>query len=109
MEPHVKALIGALAETRTLLRQHGERFASARVEDLEARLACADWTAIESTVSEATGGMGSLRDRGLSAVNGDAITRDEEPVVNARLEALVNKVEQTARDAAALLGVRLVR
>jgi len=78
-------------------------------QDLEARLASGDWTAVESAVSEATGGMGSLRDRGLSAAGGDAIAPDEEAAVNARLEVLVKEVERTAREAAAVLGVRLIR
>jgi hypothetical protein len=69
MRPQVDALIEALSETSSLLRKHGDRFVSARVEELEARLARGDWAAVESAVSEATGGMGSLRDRGLSTAN----------------------------------------
>jgi len=108
MKLEVDALMAALAQTRRLLRQHGEKFASARLEELEARLARGDWTAVQDAVSEAMGGMGSLRDRILSAINGDEITRDEEPAVNARLEGLVRRVEATARDAAAVLGVGLI-
>ena len=109
MQPEVHALMAALRETPMLLRKHGEKFASARLDELEARLARGDWTAVESAVSEATGGMGSLRDRVLSAANGDAITRPEETAVNAQLDAVITEVERTARIAAAVFGIQLVR
>jgi hypothetical protein len=109
MKPQVGALAAALAQIRALLRKHGEKFASARVEYLETRLARGDWTAVESAVSEATGGMGSLRDRGLSKANGDSISYEDEAPVNARLEELVKEIERSARAAAAALGIPLIR
>jgi len=108
-QPEIHALMAALRETRMLLRKHGDKFASARLDALEARLARGDWMAVESAVSEATGGMGSLRDRVLSAANGDAITRPQETAVNAQLDALITEGERTARNAAAAIGIQLFR
>ena len=109
MTSKVGALIKALGQTRELLRNYGDEWVSSRLEDLESQLARHDWTAIESAVSEATGGMGSLRDRWLSAANGDDIGRDEEPQVNAKLDALIIEVEQSAKAAALEIGLRLIR
>jgi len=89
VKPEIDALIAALARTRTWLQEDGQPFTSARVEELEARLQSGDYSAVESAVSEATGGMGSLRDNAP--------------------EALVKEVECAARTAANVLGVRLIR
>jgi len=109
MEPQVKALVSALEQTEQLLRAHGDAWVAAAVNELQARLNRGDWTAIQTAVTEATGGMGSLRDRQLSVANGDAITRKDEQAVNARLDELVREVERTAREAATALGLRLFR
>lgn len=109
MEPKVEALRRALRQTEDLLAKHGDKWVTAAVSELEARLARGDWTAIQTAVTEATGGMGSLRDRQLSVANGDAITREDELAVNARLDALIKEVERTARDAAEAVGLRLFR
>lgn len=109
VEPKVEALFSSLEQTEQLLRTHGDKSVAATLKELQARLRRGDWTAIQSTVTEATGGMGSLRDRQLSVANGDAITREDEEAVNARLEELVRQVEQTARQAATALGIQLFR
>jgi hypothetical protein len=109
MEPKVEALIKALEQTRELLRKHGDRYASGRLLGLETRLARGDVSAVEGAISEATGGMGSLRDRWLSLANGDAITREEESQVNATLDSHIKEVERSARAAASALGVHLIR
>jgi hypothetical protein len=59
-----------------------------------------DMAAVSSALSEATGSMGSLRDRFLCVENGDDIQPDEVEPVNARLELLVKEVERRARAAA---------
>jgi hypothetical protein len=109
MDPKIKALMATLAETRELLKKHGDKWVAQRVGELEVRLARGDWDAIQTAVTEATGSMGSLRDRWLSAANGDAIARDDEHAVNARLDALVTNVERTAREAAEAVGLHLFR
>jgi ubiquinone biosynthesis protein UbiJ len=109
MEPKVEALIATLAQTSELLRRHGDSSIAARLQELETRLVRGDWTAVQSAVTEATGSMGSLRDRWLSVANGDAITHDQEQAVNAQLDALVKGVERTAREAAEAIGFQLFR
>ena len=109
MSREADELIGSLRRTRTLLERYGDRYVAARLADLEGRLEQGDWTAVASAVSEATGSMGSLRDRILSVANGDVIERYQEQKANARLAVLVAEVEQSARSAALALGVQLVR
>ncbi|WP_166039495.1 hypothetical protein [Sphingosinicella sp. YJ22] len=53
--------------------------------------------------------MGSLRDRYLCVENGDAVAPQEVAAVNARLEVLVNEVEQRGRVAAAAHDIQLLR
>jgi hypothetical protein len=64
--------------------------------------------AISAALSEATGGMGSLRDRFLSADNGDDIGHDDVGPASQRLGFLVKQIERRARAAAAALGIELV-
>jgi hypothetical protein len=99
----ITSLAHAIAEARDLLRAHGDKWTSARMEDLGAALDRGDMTAISSALSEATGSMGSLRDIILSVANGDDIRPDEEEPVNARLDLLVREVERRARAAPRLL------
>jgi hypothetical protein len=107
--PEIISLAHAIAETRDLLRSHGDKWTSARMESLGTALERGDMTAISSAVSEATGSMGSLRDRFLCVENGDDIRPDEVEPVNARLDLLVKEVERRARAAAAALGIELLR
>jgi hypothetical protein len=72
------------------------------MEELGRALDRGDMTAVPSALSEATGGMGSLRDRFLCVENGDDIRPDEVEPTNARLDLLVKEVERRARAAAAL-------
>ena len=101
--------MATLKQTEELLRKHGDKWVAARVNELQTGLARGDWTAIQTAVTEATGGMGSLRDRQLSVVNGDAITREDEHAVNARLNELIEDVERSAREAATAVGLHLFR
>ena len=109
MKSQIEALLAALAQTQDLLRKHGDKWVAGAIHELEARLARGDWAAIQTAVTEATGGMGSLRDRWISAANGDAIAREDEQAVNARLDALIEEVERTAREAAEAVGLQLFR
>lgn len=109
LSPELRSLADALARTRSLLQQHGDRFTAQRLDALEVRLNKGDMTAIVSVVSEATGGMGSLRDRYLCVENGDAIEPQEVAGVNARLDALVDEIEQRGRVAAAAHDIQLLR
>ena len=107
--PEIAALAHALAETSNHLRRYGASSTPDRLTNLQARLDRGDMTAIAGAFSEATGGMGSLNDRYLCAENGDPIRPDETEAVNRELALLVEKVEQSARAAAAICGIDLVR
>lgn len=107
--PEVEALSRTLADARDLLRQFGDTETAIRLEDLQRRLNLGEPMAVVGAVSEATGGMGSLRDRYLCVANGDAIRSEEIEEVNARLDALVREMERSARAAAAVLDIKLVR
>jgi hypothetical protein len=107
--PEIEALAHALAETSSHLRRYGATSTSDRLTNLEARLDRGDMTAIPGALSEATGGMGSLNDRYLCAENGDAIRPDETEAVNRQLTLFVEEVERSARAAAAVCGVDLMR
>lgn len=109
MDDNVAALMTRLEQARELLRKHGDNWVAGRLYGLERRLAFRDWTAFQSALFEATGGMGSLKDRRLSVSNGESISREEEPEVNAKLDSLIVEVERSARAAAAELGVHLIR
>ena len=105
----ISSLVDALAQTRSLLLKHGDKFTAQRLHELEASLSEGDTSAIGSAVSEATGGMGSLNDRYLCVENGDTIEPHEVAAVNARLQRLVKEVEQRGRVAAAAYDIRLMR
>ena len=109
LSPELRSLADALTRTRELLQQHGDTFTVQRLQALENRLTSGDMTAIDLTVLEATGGMGSLNDRYLCIENGDAIQPEEVAAVNARLRTYVDEVEQRARTVAAAHGVPLFR
>lgn len=109
LKPETVSLARALAETRDLLHRYGDKWTFPRLEDLEKRLRCGDTMAIEMAISEATGGMGALRDRYLAVENGDTIRPDEMEAVNRQLHALVAEIERSARVAAAALGIELLR
>jgi hypothetical protein len=108
-DQRTERLSRALAETRALLRKHGDTGPAARLKELERKLAAGETSAVEWALSEATGGMGSLRDRFLCAENGDRIDADEVEAVNEKLAGLVRRVEAEARSAAAALGIKLLR
>jgi hypothetical protein len=79
------------------------------MESLGTALDRGDMSAVSSALSEATGSMGSLRDRFLCVENGDDIPPNDVEPVNARLQLLVKEVESRARAAAAALGIELIR
>lgn len=106
--PELISLGETLVEARDLLRKYGDRYVSARLDDLVRRLALPDTTVVQSALSEATGSMGSLKDRWLCAANGDAIRTDEEWSVNRDLDVLVSEIERRSRVAAAACGIKLV-
>jgi tetrahydromethanopterin S-methyltransferase subunit G len=101
MVPEVESLIRAIATARILLEEHGYTSVPQRLGELEMRLTGGDNDAVISAISEATGSAGSLRDVVLSAADCEA--------ASARLDALVRDVEGAAREAAARLGLHLVR
>ena len=105
----IESLISALANTRSLLQKHGDKFTAQRLHHLEASLREGDTSAIVSAVSEATGSMGSLNDRFLCPENGDAIAPQEVEPANAQLRDLVETVELRARIAAAAHHIQLAR
>ncbi len=107
--PELHSLLASIAQVRGLLQQHGDKFVAQRLGALEDRLIRGDTTAITSAVSEATGGMGSLRDRYLCVENGDAIAPQEVAAVNGRLQTLLNEVEQRGRIAATAHDIQLFR
>lgn len=107
--PEVIALAQTIAEVRDLLRGHGDKWTSGRMEELGTALDRGDMAAVSSALSEATGSMGSLNDRFLCAENGDDIRPDEVEPVNARLGLLVKEVERRARAAASAVGIELFR
>ena len=109
MTPDLSALIDALSRTRALLSRYGDTWVAGRLAELETRLATGDVSAVESAVSEATGGMGSLNDRRLSTANGDRVEAADEHEVNVQLRSLVRETERAARAAAAQLGLSLHR
>jgi hypothetical protein len=88
-----------MSAVRILLLEHGEQHISARLLDLDHRLLAGDKSAVRSAVSEATGSMGSLNDRILSASNGDDIERWRESSINARLRRLIDAMRERAFEA----------
>jgi hypothetical protein len=103
-----KTLSERSPKTRILLSKHGYTSVPQRLKELEGHLAAGDDDAVVWAVSEATGGAGSLRDVILYAADAEATT-PQLAEANAQLDALVREVERTAREAAARLGLRLVR
>jgi hypothetical protein len=82
-----------------LLIEHGDTYVVDRLRGYTERLQERDQTVVQTLLSEATGSMGSLRDRYLCPTNGDHITVTEERAVNIRLTAMVERLEQQARAA----------
>jgi hypothetical protein len=107
--PEIEALVRVLADTGNHLRRYGDSGTAARLEGLQRRLGLGDTMAVVGAVSEATGGMGSLRDRYLCAENGDKILPVETQAVNRQLTQLVEEVERSARVAAAVCDIHLMR
>jgi hypothetical protein len=93
-EPLAEALEGAAS----LLLAHGNDATPPRIFELAKRLRSGDVDAIVSTVSEATGGMGSLNDQTLSPAGADE-----------RLRHVIADIERLARAAARKHGVSLLR
>lgn len=109
IDPELRNLVHALRQVRLFLGDHGDGHLCARLEAIEARLGDGERGAVATALSEATGGMGSLRDRTISAANGDSVSPEREQEANDRLAALVDDVERRAREAAAALGLKLSR
>jgi tetrahydromethanopterin S-methyltransferase subunit G len=101
MVPEVEGLNQAIAKARRLLEENGYTSVAQRLCELETRLARGENDAVISALSEATGSAGSLRDVIFYAADAEA--------ANVRLDALVRDVEGAAREAAARLGLHLVR
>lgn len=99
----------ALERVCELLRGHGDHSTSPRLLVLVERLRSGDRNSVISAISEATGGMGSLRDRFLCPENGDQITSAEVHSVNEQLVSLVKDVEAKARAVATCNGIQLFR
>jgi hypothetical protein len=97
----VQALKADLVDARELLLTHGDKAIAGRLAELLQRLAGGDRGAILSVIAEATGGMGSLNDRVLSAASGDAIEPWQETRVNQQLGALVRSIQDHAEAARA--------
>ena len=98
-------LIEAVATAKDFLRRYGEVYVSNRMAELEVRLIDGDYSAIQSALNEARGGMGSLNDRVLSRLNGDNVEQREEEDLNQQLRSIVELIG--ARSEAALrLGFR---
>ena len=101
-------LADAVANARDLLRKYGDVYVAARLDTLLSRLTAGSTDAIQSALSEATGGMGSLRDRFLCPQNGDAIASSDVGTVNSLLDDHVREIEVCARAAATAIGIHLV-
>jgi len=99
----------AIEDVLQLLLSHGDDATAPRLPALVDRLRHGDPSAIVYTLSEATGGMGSLNDRYLCPENGDRIAPSEVQAVNERLAKLVKSIEARARSAASEYGVKTVR
>ena len=96
LEVRLAELAGSLLEAEDLLRAYGDKWVSERLARLRDRLAAGDFSAVASALSEATGSMGSLRDRVLTPTNGDDIAETDVERVNARLVALVETIRSRA-------------
>lgn len=79
VSPEVQDVIDALAAVAHLLRKYGGDAGDvvARVEDYRTRLAEGDIDALGSVLADTTGGMGSLRDVGLTPSGGRSAPREE--------------------------------
>ncbi len=101
LSPELRALAGAVAQTRLLLTEQGDKFTAERMQRLEDRLNRADLGAIVSAYADAAGGMGTLNDCRFWA--------EDREDVNDRMRALITEVAKLARLAAAAHEVRLGR
>lgn len=88
------ALQATLTEILELLIAHGDRYVVDRLQAYRLKLQAGDDGVVNTLRYEANGGMGSLRDRYLCAMNGDRITPEEQESVNARLGELVERLAQ---------------
>jgi nucleoside-diphosphate-sugar epimerase len=95
-------LIATVAEILDLLTAHGDVYVVDRLRDYRDQLERQHFNVVRTLLSEATGSMGSLRDRYLCVDNGDRITEAEQEPVNARLGELVVRLAEQARAALAL-------
>ena len=86
-----------VTEIMDLLATHGDVYVVDRLRSYRDRLEQQDASVIATLLSEATGSMGSLRDRYLSASNGDCITDADRERVNAQLLALVTLLAEQIR------------
>ena len=88
-----------VTEILDLLIAHGDIYVVDRLRAYRDRLERQDFSVVPTLRSEATGSMGSLRDRYLCSSNGDRITETEREGVNARLGALVAQLAEQTRPA----------
>jgi hypothetical protein len=96
-------------QVRRHLTRYGDSHVSSRLAELAERLRSGDNSAVVAVVGEATGGMGSLRDRYISPANGDRIAPDEVEAATRRLDELVETMEREARAAADKHRIALIR
>jgi hypothetical protein len=94
-----EALKATVTEILSLLTTHGDTYVVDRLSADLVLLEAGDQSVIQTLHSEATGSMGSLRDRYLCVENGDRITEFEREAVNARLGALVERLAQQTQPA----------
>ena len=94
----MRSLAEAIEQAAALLQMYGTSATGPRLAELAARLRSGDNNAIISTISEATGGAGSLNDQTLHPAAADD-----------RLRKAIKEIEELARCAARERGIALVR
>jgi len=100
-------LVNALGEARRFLENYGYQHVVNRLITLEKQAERGDASCAITAVSEATGGMGSLKDIYLYPGVDGPIPDPED--TNRRLQALIRNIEHHARAVAASNGIKLVR
>ena len=90
-DERLERLLENLDEIATLLRNHGETHWLRWAMTCRSELATHDAAAFDDVLG-AFGGMGSLNDLLILAVNGHAVEREDESAVNDRLDDLRNAI-----------------
>ena len=90
MGSKTQELLETLDNLATLLESHGDQHWSKWIRDDASNIRAGDLYGVRHFLT-AFGGMGSLNDRFLCKQNGDKITEEETPSVNARLSQGITK------------------